>query len=161
MLKLRAPLFALLASLLVSACGFHLAGYYEVPAELRQVHLVIPSDRPSNVRTHLSSLLEINGIEITNKADYRLEIHDERIRRRSLSTSIRADTVEYELIARAHFSVSNRAGELLIDNREVRAERVFNNNENTTARDALQDQIERALEEQLAQQIVRQYLSLK
>ncbi|TCK06889.1 LPS assembly lipoprotein LptE [Marinobacterium mangrovicola] len=161
MLKLRAPLFALVASVLISACGFHLAGYYEVPEELRQVNLVIPADRPSGVRTHLTSLLEINGIEITDTANYRLEVLDENIRRRSLSTSIRADTVEYELIGTAHFSVSNRAGELLITNREVRAERVFNNNENTTARDALQSQIERALEEQLAQQIVRQYLSLK
>lgn len=161
MLKLRAPLFALVASLLLSACGFQLAGYYEVPEALRQVNLVIPSDRPSGVRNHLASMLEINGIEITDTADYRLEVHDERIRRRSLSTSVRADTVEYELIGKAHFSVSNRAGELLIDNREVHAERVFNNNENTTARDALQSQIERDLEEQLARQIVRQYLSLK
>ncbi len=161
MLKLRAPLFALVASLLISACGFRLAGNYEVPAELKRVDLVIPSDRPSGVRTHLSSMLEINGVEITRHAGYRLEIHDEKIRRRSLSTSVRANTVEYELIGTAHFSVSNPAGELLIDNREVRAERVFNNNDNTTARDSLQSQIERDLEEQLAQQIVRQYLSLK
>ncbi|WP_432697597.1 LPS assembly lipoprotein LptE [Marinobacterium sp. YM272] len=161
MLRLRAPLFALIASLLISGCGFHLAGYYDVPENLRQVNLDIPDDRPSNIETHLTSLLEVNGVEITRRANYRLEILDERTRRRSASTSLSADTIEYELIATARFSVSNGAGELLIDNREVRAERFFNNNQNTTAKDALEVEIRRQLQEQLAQQIVRQYLSLK
>lgn len=161
MLKLRAPLFALIASMLISACGFRLAGYYDVPEELRQVNLDIREDRPSDIESHLTSLLELNGVEITQDAEYRLEINDERVRRRSASTSLSADTVEYELIGTATFSVSNSEGELLIDNRQVRAERFFNNDENTTARDALERQIRVQLQEQLAQQIVRQYLSLQ
>lgn len=162
MRKLRSSLLIMLTTLLVSACGFHLAGYYEVPENLRQVQLLIPEEQPSNIRPHLNNLLAVNGIEVTDdETAYKLEIHKEVMRRRTLTLTLSADAVEYELTGSVRFSVFNPAGEALIDDREVRAERVFNNDDNTTARDALEEQLRGSLQEQLAQQIVRQYLSLR
>ncbi|GGC08439.1 hypothetical protein GCM10011352_38440 [Marinobacterium zhoushanense] len=161
MRNLRRSLLILFAAAAVSACGFHPVGSYDVPPALRQVELLIPEDRPSNIRPHLSNLLAVNGIEVAGGADYKLEIHSERIRRRALTLTLSADAVEYELIGSVRFSVFDADGEVLIDDREVRAERVFNNDDNTTARNTLEEQLRTGLQEQLAQQIVRQYLSLR
>jgi len=158
--RFRIALLLMLSTLLLSACGFRLAGYYEVPEKLRQVTLDIPGDRPSDIRASLNNLLAVNGIEVRDDAEYRLELLDEDVRRRTLTVSLSADAVEYQLIGTARFSVFGPAGKALIENREVRAERSFNNTENTTARDALEDQVRSEIQEQLAQQIVRQYLSL-
>lgn len=159
--RLRISLLLMLGSLLLSACGFRLAGYYEVPEELRQVELVIPSEKPSDIRTHLTNLLAVNGIEVRDDAEYRLQLLNENVRRRTLTVSLSADAVEYQLIGTVRFSVFGPDDEVLIEDREVRTERSFDNDENTTARDALEDQVRREIQEQLAQQIVRQYLSLK
>jgi len=161
MRKLRSSLLMLLTAAMINACGFHLAGYYDVPDDLRQVQLQIAEERPSHIRPHLNNLLAANGIEVSKDADYRLEIHSEQLRRNALTLTLSADAVEYELIGTVRFSVFDTEGTALIDDREVRAERVFNNDDNTTARDALVEQLRTALQEQLAQQIVRQYLSLK
>ncbi|KEA64422.1 LPS-assembly lipoprotein RlpB precursor (Rare lipoprotein B) [Marinobacterium lacunae] len=161
MRKLCGSLMVLLTTVMLSACGFNLAGYYDVPEALRKVDLQIPEDRPSSIRPHLNNLLAVNGIEISSKANYRLEIINERMRRRTLTMTLSADAVEYELIGSVRFSVFDANDNPVIDNREVRAERVFNNDDNTTARDALEEQLRSGLQEQLAQQIVRQYLSLR
>lgn len=150
----------LLGALLLSACGFRLAGFYEVPPALRQLELDIPGDKPSDLRQELNSLMAVNGIEIRDGADYRLELLEENMRRRTLTVSLSADAVEYALIGTARFNVYGPDDELLIDNREVRTERSFNNDDNTTARDALEAQVRLDVQEQLARQIVRQYLSL-
>jgi LPS-assembly lipoprotein len=160
MSRFRISLLALVSTLLLTACGFRLAGYYDVPDELRQVELVIPGERPSDIRPFLNNLMTVNGIEVRDGADYRLEILNESIRRRTLTLTLGADAVEYELVGTARFSVFDRNGDPIIDDREVRTERAFNNDDNTTARDALEAQIRRDIQEQLAQQIVRQYLSL-
>ncbi|MBV1788774.1 hypothetical protein KQ940_11980 [Marinobacterium sp. D7] len=161
MRTLRSSLLMLITATVISACGFHPVGSYDVPAALRQVELIIPEERPSNIRPHLNNLLALNGIEVTSGASYRLEIHSERVRRRALTLTLNADAVEYELIGSVRFSVFDAEDKALIDDREVRAERVFNNDDNTTARNTLEDQLRTGLQEQLAQQIVRQYLSLR
>lgn len=162
MRKLRRSLLITLITMLTGACGFHLAGYYEVPEDLRKLQLQIPEERPSDIRPHLNNLLAVNGIEISDdETAYKLAIHKETMRRRALTLTLDADAVEYELIGSVRFSVTDSAGEVLIHDQEVRAERTFNNDDNTTARDTLEEQLRGGLQEQLAQQIVRQYLSLR
>lgn len=157
----RRTLIVALGSLLLGACGFQLSGYYEVPKALQQVRLVSPSDKPSNIRLPLQNLLKINGVQITEDADKTLEILSEDSRRRTLTLTDNANAIEYELIGTVHFRVTNRDGKILLADRKVTASRVYNNNDNTTARDALEAQLRQTLQKRMAQQIVRQYLSLK
>lgn len=163
MTRSRIAVLLMLSTLVLSACGFRLAGYYEVPDELRQVALEVPGEQPSDIRGSLNNLLAVNGIEVVDDADYRLEILDEDVRRRTLTITLGADAVEYELIGTVHFSVIDvLQDQPLIDNREVSVSRTFNNNDdNTTATDALEAQVRRDIQEQLAQQVVRQYLGLR
>lgn len=156
----RAVLLGLL-SLTLSACGFHLSGYYDVPEALRQVQVSAPEERPSDIRQPLINLLKLNGIEITDAAPQTLKILQERTRQRTLTLTTGADAIEYELIASVRFQVLDAAGEPLSNEREARIERVFFDLENTTARDALISQVKQEMQQQLAQQIVRQYLSLQ
>ncbi len=157
---LRRSLLLALCSLLLSACGFRPSGYYDVPEALRQVQVVVPQDRPSNIRQPLINLLKVNGVEIDAKAGLRLEIIKEKMRKRTLTLTLSTDTVEYELVGTVSFRVLNADGEALSGDREARAERVFYDVNNTTARDALEAQLRQEMQQQLAKQVVRQYLSL-
>jgi len=65
--RLTLPLFALLMSLTLTACGFKLRGLYDVPEALRQVNLVTEA-APSTLEPVLRSAFEMNRIELTAAA---------------------------------------------------------------------------------------------
>ena len=158
---LKQLLVVLACSITLSGCGFHLAGQYDVPEEMRKVNLQIGSNERSGLRQPLLNLLKVNRIKIRDDAPYRLEILKEDTRRRSLSLQLDGDTVEYERIMTASFRVFSTADNtLVLGEREVEARRVFDRIENTTASDAHDEQISEELYRQLAQKIVRQYLAI-
>src|SRR5690554_333733 len=94
--RLTLPLFALLMSLTLTACGFKLRGLYDVPEALRQVNLVTEA-APSTLEPVLRSAFEMNRIELTAAARYRLEVLSERHTRRTATLTGNADAAEYEL----------------------------------------------------------------
>lgn len=161
--RLTLPLFALLASLLLSACGFKLRGLYEVPEALRQVALVTTS-QPGQIEPELRRALEINGIDITASARYRLELLEERHSRRTATLTGRADADEYELRSSVRFRVLDRRRDdlELIPARTLSTERVYSNDQgNITASASQESLIRQQMQQDLAQQIVRQYLSIR
>ncbi|MGB2130082.1 MAG: LPS assembly lipoprotein LptE [Marinobacterium sp.] len=161
--RLTLPLTLLCMSVLLSACGFKLRGLYDVPEALRQVSLVV-APQPSQLEYQLRRALEINQIDLSGDARYRLELVKERYTRRSATLTGNADVAEYELRSEAWFRVVDR----LQDNREVipeqrvMIERVYSNEPgNITASNAQENLIHQQMRQELAQQIVRQYLSIK
>ncbi len=161
--RLTLPLFALLMSLALSACGFKLRGLYEVPEALRQVALVAAS-QPSQLEPELRRALEINGIKILGSSRYQLEILSERNTRRTATLTGDADADEYELRSEVRFRVIDRQRDelLLIPERTLMTERVYTNQrDNITASSSQESLIRHQMQQDLAQQIVRQYLSIK
>ena len=161
--RLTLPLFALLMSLMLSACGFKLRGIYDVPDALRQVALVSQT-RSSQIEAELRRTLEVNRIKIDAAAPYRLEIISERHTRRTATLTGRADAAEYELRSEVRFRVIDlsRDGMELIPERHLMTERVYTNErDNITASSSQESLIRHQMQQDLAQQIVRQYLSIR
>ncbi len=161
--RLTLPLFVLLMGLTLSACGFKLRGLYEVPEALRQVALVTAS-KPSQIEPELRRALEINGIKLTNSTRYQLEILSERNSRRTATLTGDADADEYELRSEVRFRVIDRQrdGLELIPERRLMTERVYTNQrDNITASSSQESLIRHQMQQDLAKQIVRQYLSIK
>lgn len=162
--RLTLPLLALMMSLMLSACGFKLRGLYEVPEALRQVALVSASQQPSQIEPELRRALEINGISILDSTRYQLEILSERHTRRTATLTGDADADEYELRSEVRFRVIDRQrdGLELIPERTLMTERVYTNQrDNITASSSQESLIRHQMQQDLAQQIVRQYLSIK
>lgn len=157
---LRRSLLLRLSCLLLSACGFKPSGYYDVPEALQLLEIVVSQDRPSAIRQPLINLLKVNGVDLASSSGLKLEILEERMRKRTLTLTLSADTAEYELIGTVRFRVLRQNGEALTNDREAQVERSYYDLNNTTARDALEAQLRREMQQQLAKQIVRQYLSL-
>ncbi|MBR9829208.1 MAG: hypothetical protein GYB41_11270 [Oceanospirillales bacterium] len=161
--RLTLPLFALLMSVMLTACGFQLRGLYDVPDALRQVTLVSAS-QPSQIEPELRRALEINRIDLTPAARYRLEIISERHTRRTATLTGNADAAEYELRSEVRFRVIDRQQDdrELIPERRLITERVYTNDrDNITASSSQEGLIRYQMQQDLAQQIVRQYLSIQ
>ncbi|GAA0791422.1 LPS assembly lipoprotein LptE [Marinobacterium sediminicola] len=160
---LTLPLFALLMSVMLSACGFKLRGLYDVPEALRQVALVTAS-QPSQIEPELRRALEINGIDISTSARYQLEVLQERHNRRTATLTGDADASEYELRSEVSFRVIDRQRDnlALMPERTITIERVYSNEaSNITASASHENLIRHQMQQDMAQQIVRQYLSIK
>jgi len=160
--RLILPLFALLMSLTLTACGFKLRGLYDVPEALRQVHLVTES-RPSQIEPELRSALEVNQVRLTESGRYQLDILSERHTRRTATLTGNADAAEYELRSEIRFRVLDRQRDnaVVMPERSVMNERVYRNErDNITASGSQETLIRQQMLQDLAQQIVRQYLRI-
>jgi LPS-assembly lipoprotein len=158
--RLTLSLFVALMSVTLAACGFKLRGLYDIPEGLRQVQLVTASS-PSQIEPELRSALEVNQIRLTESGRYRLEILSERHTRRSATLTGNADTAEYELRSEVRFQVVDRERDdaVVMPERRVMNERVFSNvRDNITASGSQEVLLRQQMLQDLAQQIVRQYL---
>lgn len=150
-------------SLLLSACGFKLRGVQDVPVALRQAQLVVESNS-SQLKDALQNTLIINGIQLGDNARYRIELLRERHSRRAATLTGNADVAEYELRSEAWFQVLDRENEMrpLLPEQRVMIERVYSNNpDNITASDSQEHLIREQMQQELAQQILRLYTSLR
>lgn len=158
MLNRRSALLLTL-TLALSACGFKLKGLYEVPESLQQLVLVEQSAQPTDLGRELVNQLSGSGVVISESAPYRLELGKPRYNKRALTLSARAQALEYELSASVSFALYQGRGETPVLEREVRAERSFDENANSVALESLENRYRTELNRTLADQIVRQYLS--
>ncbi len=117
----------LLASLLVSGCGFHLRGADSVgiPAE----RLFLDTSGSGNTGREVEQQLKLTDVELTesaSEADYILRVNNEDFRREVLSVSPRTGKVEeYELILSVAVSVATGDGQSLLDDERVSSSRDY------------------------------------
>lgn len=151
------PLLALL--LLLTGCGFQLRGMVSIPESLRLVHIVSAQDS-ALVRT-LEDNLRVNGVQLSAEAPLRIEILDEHHSRRTLSLDRGARAAEYELRSEVVFRVVDAEGVERLSERRLYSERSYAvDADNITASESQEPILRRQMQQDLAQQIVRQYTRL-
>lgn len=155
----RRSALLLTLTLALSACGFKLKGLYEVPESLQQLVLVEQSAQPTDLGRELVNQLSGSGVAISERAPYRLELGKPSYNKRALTISARAEALEYELNASVSFALYQGSSETPVLEREVSAERSFDENTNSVAQESLENRYRIELNRALADQIVRQYLS--
>lgn len=147
--------------LLISGCGFKLRGLYDIPESLTQVALQ-SSSSDSQLKRALEQALEANGVVITDQAPYRIELLEQRFDRRTLSLDRSARASEYELRGEVTFRVTDQEGEELLPARTLMSERSYNvDSANITASDSQEPVLRQQMYQDLAQQILRQYIRLR
>ncbi|MGD8566563.1 MAG: LPS assembly lipoprotein LptE [Gammaproteobacteria bacterium] len=94
----------------LTACGFHLRGSIELPAEARQV-AIDDGKSATDIATSLNIHLRRNGIKPLQKIDKAkvvIKIRSESFQRRVLTVSSAGQVQEFELIYVVNYSINNR-----------------------------------------------------
>ncbi|NRQ43691.1 hypothetical protein HRH59_14150 [Rheinheimera sp. YQF-2] len=103
--------FALLSSLLLSSCGFHLRG--DLPLSHFPA-MYIQSERHSELAALLSSRLEYNKVELLGSYQQSapmLQLLSDTLERRTLSLFPNGQVAEYELIYKVRYMLTMPEGE--------------------------------------------------
>lgn len=164
------PLFApkvlpwfllLLLALSASGCGFKLRGLYDIPESLSRVAIVSHQEN-SELSQTLQQSLQSNGVIIDSLAPYRIELLGESMSRRTLSLDSSARASEYELRGEVTFQVTDREGQWVLTSRTLMSERSYNvDSSNITASESQEPILRQQIQQDLAQQIMRQYIRIQ
>jgi len=128
MITLRPLAMIVLASLMLSACGFQLRGEARLPASMNQTQLITPDETSAFVR-ELERLLVANRVDLVDASSdtaAELRIVRERMRRETLTISGDARVREFVLIFEVTLSVQDAEGRVLIDEETLRLSRDYN-----------------------------------
>jgi LPS-assembly lipoprotein len=129
MRTLRSIPLLLFITMLVTAlngCGWHLHGSQTMEVALPPLYLQI-QNASAELRRDLTNALESADIKLVDQtqAELRLTIHNENRGRRVLAVNTSGQVSEYELQYELVFSVSNKAGEILIPKDSILQQRDY------------------------------------
>ena len=148
---------ALLAAVLVSACGFHLQGSAELPAEVRRVH-VVTSDELTPFAVELREALTHNGATFASTpgaADAVVRVSRDRTGRRVLSVSARNTPEEFEVFYTVDYSI-DRGGREVVPSQTLELTRSYSFDEaDLLAKDREEQILREALARDIARLVVR------
>lgn len=128
--RLLKPVCALLATVLVSACGFHLRGEAEIPEQMG-VTQIVATDPYSPFVRRLTILLEQSGASVVDvpPSTAVLEIPVNEVRKEILSIGDTARVREFRIVHKVRFRLVDVNGEVLVPDQELERSRVFSFNE--------------------------------
>ncbi len=148
--------FVLTVIMLLTACGYHLRGAYDLPKGMKNVYM--EGGSPTLREQFDSALKSSSGqlVDSRDKADVVLRIFQDEIEHRSLSLSARGRSNEIELAGHLEFQLINAKHETLIAREPVDFRRAYFNDQ--------QDVIAKGNEEtvilkEMYQQVVRTIIS--
>jgi len=146
---------ALIAALL-TACGYHLRGAYQLPKELRAIHL---QGESTELREQFDKVLQSSAGELASspdKAGVVIRFFNEKMQRRVLSLSARGRANEFELDYRLEYELANSGNAVLLPRQlfEVRRE-YFNDQQDIIAKDIE----EKVIRNEMYQQTVRSIIN--
>ncbi|WP_448507141.1 LPS-assembly lipoprotein LptE [Immundisolibacter sp.] len=153
---LRFP--ALAALLLLSGCGFHVRGNYQLPATVGAVFIDVPG-YGYDLRHRLQRTLASRGVRLVDDAtaaDAVLQIKDPKFATRVLSVGIDARVREHELRYTLGFELRRRDGTFLVPPQTVELLRDVTYDEtNVLGSQSEQNAGRVELQDQAVQQIMR------
>ena len=147
----------------ISACGFRLRGFIQLPEELQPLQVQAASSA-RNLGQTLTRQLQQSGIQVTNsaiEARLRLELSDlESVERQVIFGIVE----EYEMELSVTASARDAEGETLFSEEEFRTQRQYSyDSENDTllARDSLRAELRSAMEGDLIRQLTLRIQALE
>ncbi|WP_028468044.1 LPS assembly lipoprotein LptE [Neptunomonas japonica] len=150
----------ILASLLISGCGFKLRGSADVPESSRLVTLILKSGTPASFEQALRRTLYQQGIALLETAPYQLAIKQVKENRRSITLDRKANVDEYELLMLVKFEVLNTEGESISGPLVARIERIYDYDADAaTASYTLEKEIRSEMWQSLSERVVRQFVA--
>lgn len=156
---------ALLASLLLAACGFKLRGTGpQDPLPFSTIFLGFGETSPVGVqlRRNLNAMGNVRVVQKREEADAILEVLREGREKQVLSLNSQGRVREYNLLYRLNFRVIDRQGRQLLAPNEVLIRRVQSYNEaQALAKEVEEAQMYQEMQTDLVQQVLRRIAAIK
>jgi LPS-assembly lipoprotein len=145
---------------LLSACGFHLRGNYEVPEFLQAVTIKMPDDS-DDLAQEIKLALERRNI-VPQGGEVMLEIVRERLTRQTATVNSSARAAEYTLIYTVDFRINSVDRKSIGVTQPLILRRSYQYSDNNLVGKNIEEAtLLRELRADAAQQIVRQLVTLK
>lgn len=149
---------ALLATVLAtSACGFQLRGAAPVSSALQPLSVQCAGNVPVALCNAVTEQLSLGEVALTNptQAAYRLRLTRFEQSRRTSAITLQGSAAEYDLRQRVWIDLQNREGLPLIAESELSSSESYRYDEDQVlAKQREQQEIESALYQRLAQQVI-------
>jgi LPS-assembly lipoprotein len=116
-------------ALLLSACGYHLRGAFELPANMKNVYVEGGS---APLREHFKQIMKSSSGQLAdsrNGVGIVIKIANEDFNRRVLSLSTRGKSNEFELEYRLDYELANAKDALLMERQSVEIRREYYNDQ--------------------------------
>lgn len=142
-------------ALLLSACGYHLRGGLELPANMKNVY--VEGGSPTLLE-HFKQVLRASSVQLAESrkgAGFVIKIANENLHRRVLSLSARGKSNEFALEYRLDYEFANAGDAQLMDwqNLEIKRE-YYNDQQFVIAKDNEESVIRNEMYQQAVQTIV-------
>ncbi len=127
MLTKKAAIFIM--ALLLSACGYHLRGAFQLPENMKSVYIEGASPQ---LREQFNQVIKSSSAKLANSrsgAGIVIKIFDENFNRRVLSLSSRGKTNEFELFYRLDYELANAGDASLMARQPVEVRREYYNDQ--------------------------------
>lgn len=153
----------LLMVLIISACGFRLRGFIELPQNLQPLY-ISSQGGANNLAATLARQLKQSGVAISqelNPSRLRLELKDFKSSQRQVVFGQRE---EFELSLQITASARDSQGETLFTDEVLQAYRQYSYNRDSDsllARDSLRQELLRSMEDDLIRQITLRVQALQ
>lgn len=161
----RIVFVALLAMLVLSACGFRLRGtgpQPELPFKTLFVSVAETSPIGVQLRRNLDVMRNIQVVTDRKLADAALEVLNEGRDKQVLSLNSQGRVREYTLLYRLNFRVVDKEGRQLLAPTELVIRRIQSFNENQVlAKEAEEATLFREMQSDLVQQVLRRVSAIK
>ena len=161
----RIAAVALLAMVMLSACGFRLRGSGPQPVlPFKTLFVSVSDTSPVGVqlRRNLDAMSNIEVVTDRKLADAALEVLSEGRDKQVLSLNSQGRVREYTLLYRLNFRVIDKEGRQLLAPTELVIRRIQSFNENQVlAKEAEEATLYREMQSDLVQQVLRRVSSIK
>ena len=138
-------------ALLLSACGYHLRGSFELPSAMKNVYIEGGS---GPLREQFRQVIKSSSGQLAGSrggAGIVIKIFDEDFKRRVLSLSSRGKSNEFELYYRLDYELTNAGDALLMERQPVEIRREYYNDQQFMI---AKDQEEAVIRNEMYQQAV-------
>ncbi|MCK9622878.1 MAG: LPS assembly lipoprotein LptE [Methylobacter sp.] len=150
MLTKKAVIFVM--ALLLSACGYHLRGALELPANMKNVYVEGGS---SPLLEQFKQVMKSSSAQLASSrqgAGIVIKVANEEFNRRVLSLSTRGKSNEFELTYRLDYEFANAADAVLMPRQSVEVRREYYNDQQFMI---AKDQEEAVIRNEMYQQAVQ------
>ncbi len=116
-------------ALLLSACGYHLRGAFQLPENMKKVYVEGGSE---SLREQFRQVIKASSAQLASSregAAIVIKIFDEDFNRRVLSLSTRGKSNEFELVYRLDYELANAGDALLTERQPVEIRREYYNDQ--------------------------------
>lgn len=141
---------------MVSACGYHLRGAYDLPNGMKNI--LLQGGSPA-FREQLNDALKTSSGRLArspDKADVVLKIYNDRIERRVVSLSERGRSNQFELDGNLEYEVIDKNNKVIVERSPIKLRReYFNDQQDIIAK----DNEETVIRNEMYQQAVRTILN--